>query len=707
MNPPATATARPSVATVHPLEPLSGEEIRAAAEIVRRERVAADPSLDPALLRFVFITLREPDKAAVRGWTPETAPEDVPAREAKIVLRDLTTKRTAEAVVSLSGDALTSYDVLEGVQASITAEEFMAAEDVVREDPRWQAAMRLRGIEDFDLCMLDPWSSSYTKPEDHPDNGRICRPLTWVRSAPGENGYARPVENLVVTVDLDARTVLEVEDHGVVPIPERPGNYTPELMVDPANVPALPTPRADLRPIEITQPEGASFVVDGHHVSWQRWDLRISFNPREGLVLHQIGYADPSRPAGEAGAGGPAVRRDASGVPIRPVLYRASLSEMFIPYADPAPTTAYKNVFDMGEYGVGWLANPLTLGCDCLGEIRYFDGLVNDQDGNPETIQNAICMHEEDFGFGWKHTDFRTGAVEVRRSRRLVISFIATVGNYEYGYFWYLYTDGTIEYEVKLSGVLSTSAYDPAGPDPEYGTKLAPGLYGAHHQHFFSVRLDMEVDGPANRVVEVDSEPVPMGPDNPTGNVWRTIRTPLRTESEAQRTVDPMRARFWKVESTDATNGVGDATAYKLMPGENTVPMQDPEGLFGRRGAFTRKHLWVTPFAEREQYAGGEYPNQHPGGQGLPAWTAADRSVDGEDLVVWYGFCAHHIVRAEDWPVMPVHHIGFKLKPAGFFDGNPSLDMPRTEAKACGHGAPTVEGTGTAADAAAGGSCCH
>jgi primary-amine oxidase len=686
MNPPTASPTVRSTATVHPLEPLTPEEIAAASAVVRRERGA-----DPGALRFVFVTLREPPKDLVRGWRPEGPP--VP-REAKIVLRNLATKRTGEAVVSLTDDALLRYEELEGVQASITAEEFNAAEDIVRADERWRAAMLRRGVEDFGLCMLDPWSSSYTGPQDHPSEGRICRPLTWVRSAPGENGYARPVEGLVVTVDLDAGTVLDVVDHGVVPLPERPGNYTPELMGDPQNVPALATPRADLRPIEITQPEGPSFVVDGHHVRWQRWDLRISFNPREGLVLHQVGYADPSGvPAGQEAA-------------VRPVIYRASLSEMFIPYADPAPTHAFKNVFDMGEYGVGWLANPLTLGCDCLGDIRYFDGLVNDQDGNPETIPNAICMHEEDFGFGWKHTDFRTGEVEVRRSRRLVISMVATVGNYEYGYFWYLYTDGTIEYEVKLSGVLSTGAYDPAGPDPEYGTKLAPGLYGPHHQHFFCVRLDMEVDGPENRVVEVDSEPIAMGRDNPTGNAWKTLRTPLRSESEAQRVVDPLRARFWRVESARRTNGVGDPTAYKLMPGENTVPMLSPEGLFGRRGAFAFKHLWVTPYAEGEQFAGGDYPNQHPGGQGLPAWTAQDRALDGEDLVVWYGFCAHHVVRPEDWPVMPVHHIGFKLKPSGFFDGNPALDMPRTAAQEHGHGEPALadatEGTPGAQS-----SCCH
>ena len=169
---------------------------------------------------------------------------------------------------------------------------------------------------------------------------------------------------------------------------------------------------------------------------------------------------------------------------------------------------------------MGFSANPLTLGCDCLGEIHYFDGTVNDSSGNAVVIPNAICMHEEDYGVGWKHTDFRTEEVEVRRSRRLVISCFATVGNYEYGFFWYLYTDGTIQFEVKLSGVISTGAV-PVGEQPRFGNLVAPGLYGPNHQHFFNVRLDMQVDGERNSVYEVDAATLPPGPDNPYGaNAW-------------------------------------------------------------------------------------------------------------------------------------------------------------------------------------------
>ncbi len=233
--------------------------------------------------------------------------------------------------------------------------------------------------------------------------------------------------------------VVDVTDYGVVPLPEAPGNYEEPWVFQEGNVPAFTEYRSDVKPIDITQPEGPSFTVDGHHVPWQKWDLRIGFTPREGLVLHQIGYNDRGT--------------------LRPVIHRAGLAEMYVPYGDPAPTHRIKNVFDQGEYGIGWLANPLTLGCDCVGHIHYFDGIVNDQDGNPVTIENAVCMHEEDYGISWKHTDFRTENVEVPRLRRLVISTIVTVGNYEYGYFWYLYTDGTIEYEVKLTGVLSVGAY--------------------------------------------------------------------------------------------------------------------------------------------------------------------------------------------------------------------------------------------------------
>ena len=646
-----TTTAQPpAVAVRHLLDPLTAEEIETATAILRQERGLGESA------RFVYVTLREPAKDAVLSHRPGE-PLD---READVVIRERAEHKTYEAVVSITAGEVREWREVPGVQPAVMLEEFVATEEAVRKDPRWQEAMRKRGITDFDMAMIDPWSVGYGGPEDAAEQGRFLRPLTWIRQGdPDDHGYARPVEGLIVRFDLDRMEVVDVEDHGAIPLPPSGGNYTVEAISDPGNVPHFPDgPRQDLKPVEITQPAGTSFTVDGHEVSWQKWRFQVGFTPREGLVLHLVRYQDQGTE--------------------RPVIYRASLAEMVIPYGDPSAAQYRKNVFDMGEYGIGVLANSLELGCDCLGEIYYFDAWLNDNDGHAQQLKNAICLHEEDHGMLWKHTDWRTGKAEVRRSRRLVISMIATVGNYEYGYFWYLYQDGTIEYEIKLTGVISNGAVAP-GEKPAYGTLVAPQVYGPNHQHIFSVRLDMMVDGAQNTVVECDSVALPPGPGNPYGNAWVLQQTPLRRESEAQRVADGRAARYWKVTNPGKLNATGEAVAYKLMPGDTVLPFWQPDTSIARRAGFANKHLWVTAYDRDERFPAGEYPNQHPGGDGLPAWTEADRPLENTDVVLWHTFTAHHVVRPEDWPVMPVTRVGFQLRADGFFDGNPALDVPPPE----------------------------
>jgi primary-amine oxidase len=629
----------------HPLEPLSATEIAAATAVLRREH-------DLAAIRVHCIGLLEPAKAAVLAWPDGGAIE----REAFCILRDHAQRATIEAVVSLSRDSIVSWREVPGVQPSIHYEEALAAERVVKQNADWQAAMRRRGVEQFDLAMIDEWSAgNYGEPEQDPAQHRVVNGLTWIRSSPTDNGYARPIEGLLTLVDLDSMTVIAVRDHGVVPLPEHPGNFTSEGIADPRNVPHVPAPRADLRPLMIHQPDGPSFSVEGHEVRWQKWRMRLGFTSREGLVLHTVAYEDGGR--------------------LRPILYRASLSEMVVPYGDPAPTHWRKNAFDEGEYGLGMLANALELGCDCLGEIRYFDAVLALGDGSPVTLTNAICLHEEDFGVLWKHRDGRAGVSETRRSRRLVISFVATVANYEYGFYWYFYQDGSIQFEVKLTGIISTGAIAP-GETPAHGQLVAPGLYGPHHQHVFNVRLDMTVDGPQNTVHELDSVALPRGPENPQGNAWIVQQTPLRSESAGARLLDPWKARAWLVVNEQQRNLVGGPTGYKLVPGDNTLPFAQPDASVMQRAAFMTRHLWVTAYDPAELYAAGDYPNQHAGGAGLPSYIAQNRPLENADLVLWYTLNHHHVVRPEEWPVAPVATIGFKLLPCGFFDGNPALDVP-------------------------------
>jgi len=633
----STSSAPSVLSKRHPLDPLAAEEITGAIKILRSERNLSER------VRFVSVNLHEPPKEVVLKFTPGTSM----TREAFIVLLDNADGATYEAVVSITEEKLLSWRHVPGVQPPIMLDEFLECEQVLKSDPAFQEALRKRGITNFDLLMVDPWSAGDYGGEEERVY-RLSRALTWVRTDSDDNGYAHPVEGLIAYVDLNEMKVLRIEDHGVVPLPPEHGNYTPE---------AVGQMRTDLKTIDIVQPDGPSFSVNGYEVQWQKWRFRVGFTTREGLVLHTVSYEDQGR--------------------VRPILYRAALGEMVVPYGDPSVAHNRKNAFDIGEYGVGALANSLELGCDCLGYIHYFDAVMTDSRGNLMKISNAVCMHEEDYGLLWKHVDWRTNQTEVRRSRRLVISFIATVGNYEYGYFWYLYQDGTIQFEIKLTGIMNTGAVPP-GVKPKYGQLVAPQLNAPIHQHAFNVRLDMMVDGLNNSVYEVNTEAEAMGPENPHGNAFYANATLLKRELDAQRVIDPHTARYWKVVNPTSLNALEEAVAYKIMPGENTFPFAQPESPVMKRAAFAGKHLWVTAYHPQERYPAGEYPNQHPGGAGLPAWTQANRSIENTDVVVWYTMISHHIPRPEDWPVMPAGYISFMLKPVGFFDRNPALDVPAT-----------------------------
>jgi primary-amine oxidase len=500
--------------------------------------------------------------------------------------------------------------------------------------------MARRGYHDVSQIKTCPITAgAYGPAED--DARRMVRVLAFVRAKEHDLAWAHPIDGIAAYVDLIEKKVFKITDEFELPVPQESGDYDDEAVRGPH--------RAPLKPIEITQPQGPSFTLVGHALRWQDWSLRIGFDAREGLTLHQVSLDG------------------------RPLIYRASIPEMVVPYGDPH-FRYWQAYFDTGEYLVGKFANSLELGCDCLGEIAYLDATVTDDTGQPRTIPNAICIHEEDFGILWKHTDIFNGSSQSRRQRRLVVSYFSTVGNYDYGFYWYFYLDGTIECEIKATGVLFTSAY-PGGDHP-YSTEVAPGLAAPVHQHLFSARLDMTVDGLANAVEEVDVAGLPVGPDNPYGNAIIATATRLTRESESGRRADGARGRTWRVVSTERQNRFGRPTAYTLYPESAPTLLADPTSSLAKRAGFATNHLWVTRYDPDQRYSAGDFVNQHPGGAGLPAFIAGDRDIDGTDIVVWHTFGPTHFPRLEDWPVMPVARCGFVLKPTGFFDRNPTLDVP-------------------------------
>ncbi|MBC8093828.1 MAG: primary-amine oxidase [Pseudonocardia sp.] len=623
----------------HPLDRLTAQEIVVAGSVLR-----AAGLLGPTW-RCAVLALQEPPKHEVLGF----AAGDRIDRRVQAVVLDTETGVSRSVSVSVTRgevEGVIDLDPLVDGQPPIMLEEFVAVDEIVKADAGWREAMARRGVTDLGLVCACPLSAgAFEIPGE--EGRRLLRVVSFLQHRPGDHPWAHPVDGVVAYVDLISREVVELIDTGVKPIPAEEGNFDDPAFTGP--------PRTTQRPIEITQPQGPSFTVDGDVVSWEGWTLRVGFDPREGLVLHQVSVRDAGRD--------------------RPVLYRASIAEMVVPYGDPSPVRFWQNYFDAGEYLLGQQVNSLALGCDCVGHIHYFDAVLADSAAQPRTVPNAICLHEEDAGVLWKHTDLFTGSAQTRRQRRLAISSFVTVGNYDYGFYWYLYLDGTIECEVKSTGVLFTSVYDEHG---QWSTEVAPGLGAPLHQHLFCARLDMTVDGVRNAVEEVDIRRVPIGPVNPHGNAFGRAVTRIGHESEAGRVADGSVGRVWRIISTEHTNRLGQPTGYVLRPQEQPTLLADPNSSIARRAAFATKHLWVTRYDPDQRYPAGEFVNQHPGGAGLPAWVAADRPLDGEDVVVWHTFGVTHVPRPEDWPVMPVDSCGFSLRAHGFFDRNPTLDVPST-----------------------------
>ncbi len=592
--------------------------------------------------RFVYVALDEPDKATVLSFRAG----DPINRRARVVLLDRATGLGTDLVVSITEGRVVhqvSIDAATEGHVPILDEEFEDIESFLLDSPEWLDAMGKRGIDPGNVRAA-PLSAGVFGHKDEVGR-RIVRVLAFHQQDRADLPWAHPIDGVVAYVDLTQRRVVKVIDDIVLPIPAERGQWD----AAPHTVPA----RTDLKPIEITQPEGPSFRVEGNQITWADWTFRFGFDIREGLTLHQLSIRD--------------------GDVDRPVIYRASIAEMVVPYADPSPIRYWQNYFDQGEYLLGRYTNSLELGCDCLGEITYFDVTIADENGEPTVLQNAICLHEEDHGVLWKHTDMFNGMAETRRSRRLVLSFFLTIGNYDYGFYWYLYLDGTIQLEAKATGIVFTSAY--RGPDG-FATEMAPGLGAPFHQHLFSARLDMAVDGNVNAVEEVDAVPAPVSPDNPWGNAFRAQKTKLTRESEAMRVADNLKARVWHITNPTKQNRLGQNVGYALYPEGQPVLLADPSSSIAGRATFATKHLWVTKYDPEQRYSAGRFVNQHPGGAGLPAFVAEDRNIDGEDVIVWHTFGLTHFPRPEDWPVMPVDHTGFKLKPVGFFDRNPALNVP-------------------------------
>ncbi|KAJ8457368.1 hypothetical protein ONZ51_g11577 [Trametes cubensis] len=738
---PSTATAVQSSehasngpAFKHPLDPLTPDEIVAVSHSVRR--YVAEKT-EVKAVRFITSYLLPPPKKAVlaylgiplqSGEKPEPATEIV--RKAEVDFVDAVTGDAYNTILSLNGPewVVDSLEKLpEGVQPQISVEELLLCEEIIRADEKVKQLAAEVGVKPEQLH-ADGWAIGHDP--RFPTRQRIQQALLFARWSRHENLYAHPLDFVpvvdsvarkvihidfpptykpkaekslfecagVATVDITAPTTapppldsdpLEASGRKRVPPPKESYDFLPDLLAQKEGFKF----RDDLKPLHVVQPEGVSFKVDGHVLEWQKWKMHVAFHHREGIALSTITYNDDGN--------------------IRPIFYRLSLSEMVVPYASPDHPHPRKHAFDVGEYGMGTMANELTLGCDCLGQIHYLPGAYVAHDGSAVIVKNVICIHEEDAGLLWKHTDFRVGGrAQAVRSRRLVIQQICTLANYEYIFNYMFYQDGNIELEVRLTGILQVYVQGQDEPNSPFGTTLAPGINAHYHQHIFSVRVDPMVDGLQNSVVETDVLPLPNAPlgspANHSGNAFITRSTPIARAEDGARDYDYATDRRWSIVNPKTVHPSSKRNAaYTIMGKGATAPLMALDGsIVAKRAPFARKPLWVVKDVEGPKggrmWPSGKYVPQtrDTPADALPNWAKGDDNLLDEDLLVYITMGITHIPRPEDWPVMPVEHLRLLFRPTNFFTVNPSMDVAgANDSKSC----PAFP---AATDAATGGATC-
>ncbi|HYE31251.1 MAG TPA: tyramine oxidase [Methylomirabilota bacterium] len=637
----------PVLGAIHPLDPLTPEEIELARDMVRSRETNAT---------FVTVALKEPPKALTVAWSANSPAQ----RVAEVVMLQ---GSLLLAEVDLNEKKIVRWERHSDKQPRQTDTEYKAITELVRADPEWRAAIHKRGITEFDKVFLNIWAYGNERGHGSPRT-RLMRVLSHWRGD-GLNAYGPAIEGLEVLVQCEPLKVLEVIDDGVRPISKASTDFF------------QPSPRPSshlgLKPLRIDQPEGASFRIQENVVRWDSWQFRFSMHPRDGLVLHQVSFNDAGKQ--------------------RSVLYRASVSEMMVPYGDPDGRWRWRSAIDEGEYGLGKLSCPLEHGKTAPPHAQLLPVVFADESGAPTELPARIAIYERQGENLWSHWDYENG-VTGHRARELVIGFIATIGNYDYGLSWVFKRDGSLEFVAELTGILLTKGVDhevcancqePLKPgkvklrgDERYGTLVAPQVIGVNHQHYINLRLDFDIDGPENAVKEMSAKRERWW-KNPGQNAFVAEQRVFGREKEARRKNSSAAHRHWAVVNPNQRTALGHNAGFLIEPGATTLPFMKTSALPRQIAGFVDYQFFATRYSPEELYAAGDFPSQALKRENVLTFGENNESIFNEDVVTWVTLGLTHIPRPEEFPVMPAAKATLKLTPKGFFDRNPALFDPESK----------------------------
>lgn len=635
--------------SLHPLDPCTADEISITSGLIKA-------NFPKETVFFRVVDLNEPPKTAVLEYlAAEKAGTSLPyiARITKTYYTFQGVNRLHKAYVDVSAKKFIKIDTLpEGVQGPVNPFHLAELEVMCLNHPEIVKEVEKLQLPKGYTAICDPWIYGtddpnekrglvqfymYVMQSNHPETNHYSLPLKFSPVFDITTNELIRIDYLPAGVD---EKFTETQAYQVYEGVE----YHPELT-------KIET-RPGLKPLIVEQPEGASFSTKGNLVEWQGWSLRVGFNYREGLVLYNLSFKGQD------------------------LFYRVSLSEMTVPYGDPRRPFHRKQAFDLGDVGFGSSANQLTLGCDCLGVIKYFDGIIADHHGTPVKRNSVICMHEQDDGLLFKHMNYRNDLTTVARQRVLIFQNIATVANYEYIVEYILDLAGGIDIRVRATGILSTMPIEDNVVVP-WGTIVGPGVVAAYHQHMLSFRLDTAIGGHKNTVMYQETVPLPQDDKLNPYHVGY-ISKPYYVENSGAFDQNPMAHREFKIINENKINPITKKPiGYKIQMPTAQMLLANESSFNSKRARFATKPYWVTKYKDGELYAAGEFTNQSQFDGGLGLWANGVDQVRNEDIVLWPTMGFTHNPRPEDFPVMPAEIHTIHIRPSGFFDRNPALDIPK------------------------------
>ncbi len=629
------ATAQQNV-PMHPMDALTIQEVLATVKLLKAAGHADEAT------RYPMIRLKEMPKTDVLAWSRGGEM----TRTAFVILRR--DGKTFEAEVDVTTNMVTLHREVPDVQPNIMMEEWHLAATLTRADPRWQAAVAKRGISDFSKVFCSPTAAGYL---DEPGYlGRRLFRVPCFSPGTGEHAYGLPIEGITALVDTDTGVVVDVVDTGVVPLGDDAGK-APEVVDRPA-----------LKPVVNISPQGANFdLARGFRVRWQKWSFHLRLERREGPIVSLVRYKDDGTD--------------------RLIAYQMALSEMFVPYMDPDPNWSYRSFLDAGEFGLGYLISPLSVGRDCPAHSAFLPAIIPSDLGGLFKVDNALCVFERNTADpAWRHPDAATNTTNSRANVELVVRVIPTIGNYDYVMDYVFTQHGNIKVRVGATGIDAVKAVaaktmsDPtAAQDTQYGALVAANRVAVYHDHYFSFRLDLDIDGQANRLVRDHLVAKQLPDGNPRRSVWVLEPEVVPREGVAD---DYVKGRgVWRVVNANHRTQLGHNPSYQLATAHRVTSLLDPGDGPQKRAPFSAHELWVTKYDPSERNAAGRYANQTVPGGGLPEFIADQAPIEDQDIVLWYTVGFHHITRAEDWPVLPTRWHEFTLRPVNYFERSPAIDL--------------------------------